>query len=124
MLLDHVILLLNIHENWMKHTLGYWENDKIWLDYKPVHMNTLNRYIGSDTHWACDFKRRYSISAQEGAWKHVNQALVLITLGGNDFVNNYYLQQDLASFLFQYVNYIISEYRLVWKFEGNEDYEE
>ncbi|KAL9317163.1 hypothetical protein ACSQ67_013680 [Phaseolus vulgaris] len=23
-----------------------------------------SRYIGCDTHWACDFKRRYSISAQ------------------------------------------------------------
>ncbi|KAJ1409323.1 hypothetical protein SESBI_22834 [Sesbania bispinosa] len=55
----------------------------------------------------------------EAAKIHVNRGLVLITLGGNDFVNNYYLvpiQQDLASFLSQdYVNYIISEYRLILK---------
>ncbi|POO02543.1 Succinate dehydrogenase, flavoprotein subunit [Trema orientale] len=29
-------------ENWMKHTLGYWENEKVRLDYRPVHMNTLD----------------------------------------------------------------------------------
>ncbi|KAL8250858.1 hypothetical protein R6Q59_034551 [Mikania micrantha] len=28
--------------NWMKHTLGYWENEKVRLDYRPVHMNTLD----------------------------------------------------------------------------------
>ncbi|KAK4416559.1 Succinate dehydrogenase [ubiquinone] flavoprotein subunit, mitochondrial [Sesamum alatum] len=28
-------------ENWMKHTLGYWENEKVRLDYRPVHMNNL-----------------------------------------------------------------------------------
>ncbi|GFY80388.1 succinate dehydrogenase 1-1 [Actinidia rufa] len=34
-------------ENWMKHTLGYWENDKVRLDYRPVHMNTLDDEIES-----------------------------------------------------------------------------
>lgn len=29
-------------EKWMKHTLGYWENDRVRLDYRPVHMNTLD----------------------------------------------------------------------------------
>ncbi|KAK3008667.1 hypothetical protein RJ639_015048 [Escallonia herrerae] len=29
-------------ENWMKHTLGYWEKEKVRLDYRPVHMNTLD----------------------------------------------------------------------------------
>ncbi|KAJ6398446.1 hypothetical protein OIU77_019277 [Salix suchowensis] len=29
-------------EKWMKHTLGYWENEKVRLDYRPVHMNTLD----------------------------------------------------------------------------------
>ncbi|KAK7353549.1 hypothetical protein VNO80_18999 [Phaseolus coccineus] len=28
----------------------------------------------------------FRIQVSEGAWKHVNQALVLITFGGNDFV--------------------------------------
>lgn len=47
----------------------------------------------------------------------VNQALVLITLGGNDFVNNYYLVPFSARSrqfsLPDYVRYIISEYRKV-----------
>ncbi|KAK1359974.1 Succinate dehydrogenase [ubiquinone] flavoprotein subunit, mitochondrial [Heracleum sosnowskyi] len=29
-------------EKWMKHSLGYWENEKVRLDYRPVHMNTLD----------------------------------------------------------------------------------
>lgn len=47
----------------------------------------------------------------------VNDALVLITLGGNDFVNNYYLVPFSARSrqfsLPDYVNYLISEYRKV-----------
>ncbi|KAL5711717.1 GDSL esterase/lipase ltl1 [Ranunculus cassubicifolius] len=47
----------------------------------------------------------------------VNQALVLITLGGNDFVNNYYLVPFSARSrqfaLPDYVQYIISEYRKI-----------
>ncbi|BAT94916.1 hypothetical protein LR48_Vigan845s004300 [Vigna angularis] len=58
------------------------------------------------------------IGAEE-AWRHVNQALVLITLGGNDFVNNYYLVPYSARSrqfsLPDYVIYIISEYRLILK---------
>ncbi|KAL9272282.1 GDSL esterase/lipase LTL1-like protein [Drosera capensis] len=52
-----------------------------------------------------------------GAQRLVNQALVLITLGGNDFVNNYYLVPYSArSRQFQlpdYVRYLISEYRKI-----------
>ncbi|KAL9436553.1 hypothetical protein AB3S75_022577 [Citrus x aurantiifolia] len=47
----------------------------------------------------------------------VNQALVLITLGGNDFVNNYYLVPFSARSrqfsLPDYVVYLISEYRKI-----------
>ncbi|KAF3452387.1 hypothetical protein FNV43_RR02820 [Rhamnella rubrinervis] len=47
----------------------------------------------------------------------VNQALVLITLGGNDFVNNYYLVPFSARSrqysLPDYVKYLISEYRKI-----------
>lgn len=47
----------------------------------------------------------------------VNQALVLITLGGNDFVNNYYLVPFSARSrqfsLPDYVRYLIREYRKV-----------
>uniref|UniRef100_A0A803KYD5 Succinate dehydrogenase [ubiquinone] flavoprotein subunit, mitochondrial n=1 Tax=Chenopodium quinoa TaxID=63459 RepID=A0A803KYD5_CHEQI len=34
-------------QNWMKHTLGYWENEKVRLDYRPVHMNTLDNEVES-----------------------------------------------------------------------------
>ncbi|XP_015058500.1 GDSL esterase/lipase At5g33370-like [Solanum pennellii] len=47
----------------------------------------------------------------------VNQALVLMTLGGNDFVNNYYLVPNSArsrQFSIQdYVPYLITEYRKI-----------
>jgi succinate dehydrogenase (ubiquinone) flavoprotein subunit len=31
-------------KNWMKHTLSYWDQTtgKVKLDYRPVHMNTLD----------------------------------------------------------------------------------
>lgn len=49
----------------------------------------------------------------------VNQALVLITLGGNDFVNNYYLVPFSARSrqfaLPDYVRYLISEYKKILK---------
>ncbi|KAK7364789.1 hypothetical protein VNO80_13531 [Phaseolus coccineus] len=45
----------------------------------------------------------------------VNESLVLITVGGNDFVNNYFLVPNSARSrqypLPQYVNYLISEYQ-------------
>lgn len=47
----------------------------------------------------------------------VNQALVLITLGGNDFVNNYYLVPNSIRSrqysLKDYVPFIVSEYRKI-----------
>ncbi|KAL6501195.1 hypothetical protein OROHE_025058 [Orobanche hederae] len=47
----------------------------------------------------------------------VNQALVLMTLGGNDFVNNYYLVPFSARSrqfsLPDYVTYLVSEYRKI-----------
>ncbi|KAK4282955.1 hypothetical protein QN277_014267 [Acacia crassicarpa] len=53
----------------------------------------------------------------EGARRLVNQALVLITLGGNDFVNNYYLVPYSARSrqfsLPDYVRYLVSEYRKI-----------
>ncbi|XP_027366715.1 GDSL esterase/lipase At5g33370-like isoform X2 [Abrus precatorius] len=54
---------------------------------------------------------------EEGARILVNKALILITLGGNDFVNNYYLVPYSARSrqfsLPDYVKYLISEYRQV-----------
>ncbi|KAK7344124.1 hypothetical protein VNO77_13424 [Canavalia gladiata] len=54
---------------------------------------------------------------EEGARIVVNRALVLITLGGNDFVNNYYLvpysPRSRQFSLPDYVTYLISEYRQI-----------
>lgn len=51
------------------------------------------------------------------AQKLVNEALILITLGGNDFVNNYYLVPFSARSrqfsLPDYVRYLISEYKKI-----------
>uniref|UniRef100_A0A6N2MB13 SGNH hydrolase-type esterase domain-containing protein n=1 Tax=Salix viminalis TaxID=40686 RepID=A0A6N2MB13_SALVM len=60
-------------------------------------------------------QRVSALIGAEQAKRLVNQALVLITVGGNDFVNNYYLvpysarsrQYDLPD----YVKFLISEYR-------------
>ncbi|KAI3458717.1 hypothetical protein Pfo_015380 [Paulownia fortunei] len=53
----------------------------------------------------------------EESQRLVNQALVLITLGGNDFVNNYYLVPFSARSrqfaLPDYVRYLISEYQKI-----------
>ncbi|KAJ7978205.1 GDSL esterase/lipase [Quillaja saponaria] len=62
------------------------------------------------------YQRRVSalIGAQQTK-RLVNQALVLITVGGNDFVNNYYLVPYSARSrqysLPNYVKYLVSEYR-------------
>ena len=49
----------------------------------------------------------------------VNEALVLVTLGGNDFVNNYYLVPYSARsrqyVLPEYVHYLIVEYKKILK---------
>lgn len=53
------------------------------------------------------------IGAQQ-AKRRVNEALILITVGGNDFVNNYYLVPFSARSrqynLPDYVKYVISEF--------------
>lgn len=65
-----------------------------------------------------EYQERLSLHiGAEGARNLVNRALVLITLGGNDFVNNYYLVPYSARSrqfsLPDYVRYLISEYRKV-----------
>jgi hypothetical protein len=58
-----------------------------------------------------------ALIGEDGAKKLVNQALFLITLGGNDFVNNYYLVPYSARSreyaLPDYVVFLISEYRKI-----------
>ena len=62
-------------------------------------------------------QRVSALIGPEQTQRLVNQALVLITLGGNDFVNNYYLVPFSARSrqfaLPNYVVYLISEYRKI-----------
>lgn len=61
-------------------------------------------------------KLRAQVGASQ-AMQIVSRALVLITLGGNDFVNNYYLipfsLRSLQFSLADYVRYLISEYKKI-----------
>jgi len=62
-------------------------------------------------------QRVSALIGESEARKLVNQGLTLITLGGNDFVNNYYLVPYSARSreyaLPDYVVFIISEYRKI-----------
>ncbi|KAK7295318.1 hypothetical protein RJT34_18224 [Clitoria ternatea] len=63
-----------------------------------------------------EYQRRVSALIGGSRTKRlVNQALVLITVGGNDFVNNYYLVESTARSrqyqLPDYVNFLISSYQ-------------
>lgn len=63
-----------------------------------------------------EYQRRLAALVGDAAARTlVNQALVLITVGGNDFVNNYYLVPFSARSrqfaLPDYVTYLISEYK-------------
>lgn len=74
--------------------------------------------IGQQLQYFQQYQTRVSgIIGPEETQRLVNQALVLITLGGNDFVNNYYLVPYSARSrqytLQDYVPFIISEYRKV-----------
>jgi hypothetical protein len=59
-------------------------------------------------------QRVAALIGEDEARQLVDQALVLITVGGNDFVNNYYLvpfsARSLQYSLPNYVKYLISEY--------------
>ncbi|CAH9073664.1 unnamed protein product [Cuscuta europaea] len=62
-------------------------------------------------------QRLSNLIGAEQAQNRVNKALVLITLGGNDFVNNYFLvpisARSLQFTISNYCRYLISEYRKV-----------
>ncbi|XP_020584102.1 GDSL esterase/lipase LTL1-like [Phalaenopsis equestris] len=62
-------------------------------------------------------ERVSSIIGPDQTQRLVNQALILITLGGNDFVNNYYLVPYSARSrefsLPDYAQYIVSEYKKI-----------
>ncbi|KAL0403537.1 UNVERIFIED_CONTAM: GDSL esterase/lipase [Sesamum radiatum] len=74
--------------------------------------------IGQQLQYFQQYQQRVSgLIGTEEAQRLVNQALVLITLGGNDFVNNYYLVPFSARSrqyaLPDYVPFLISEYRKI-----------
>lgn len=62
-------------------------------------------------------ERVSSLIGPQQAKKLVNDGIVLITLGGNDFINNYYLTpytvRSLQYSLPDYVQYVISEYKKI-----------
>ncbi|KAL2508001.1 GDSL esterase/lipase [Forsythia ovata] len=65
-----------------------------------------------------EYQQRVSaLVGEEQAQKLVNKALILITLGGNDFVNNYFLApitaRRLEYNLQDYSHYLIVEYRKI-----------
>ncbi|CAK9162292.1 unnamed protein product [Ilex paraguariensis] len=74
--------------------------------------------IGRQLEYFQQYQNRVSgLIGPEQTQRLVNQALVLITLGGNDFVNNYYLvplsARSRQFALPDYVPFLISEYRKI-----------
>lgn len=81
-----------------------------------VQLNIIR--ISQQLQYFMQYQRRVSaLIGEEETTRLVNEALVLITLGGNDFVNNYYLVPVSARSrqfsLPDYVVYLISEYRKI-----------
>ena len=62
-------------------------------------------------------KRVAALIGAEKTKKLINEALILITCGGNDFVNNYYLvRYSLRSFQYRlpdYVQLLVTEYEKI-----------
>uniref|UniRef100_A0A0D3F7N5 Uncharacterized protein n=1 Tax=Oryza barthii TaxID=65489 RepID=A0A0D3F7N5_9ORYZ len=74
--------------------------------------------IGDQLQYFREYQRKLrALVGEEQAKRTVNGALVLITLGGNDFVNNYYLVpmsvRSRQYAIQDYVPFIISEYRKI-----------
>ncbi|KAK3158461.1 hypothetical protein QOZ80_2AG0137530 [Eleusine coracana subsp. coracana] len=74
--------------------------------------------IGDQLEYFRQYQQKLSaLIGDEQVTQLVNQALVLITLGGNDFVNNYYLVpmsvRSRQYALPDYVRFIVSEYRKI-----------
>ncbi|KAL6634738.1 hypothetical protein ACP70R_027409 [Stipagrostis hirtigluma subsp. patula] len=74
--------------------------------------------IGDQLQYFQEYQQKLrALIGDEQATRLVNQALVLITLGGNDFVNNYFLvPMSVRSRQFalpDYVRFIVSEYRKI-----------
>ncbi|OIT00861.1 PREDICTED: GDSL esterase/lipase At5g33370-like [Nicotiana attenuata] len=74
--------------------------------------------IGQQLEYFAEYQKRVAaLVGTEKAKQLVKEALVLITLGGNDFVNNYYLVpfslRSTQYALPDYVTFVISEYKNV-----------
>ena len=74
--------------------------------------------IGDQLQYFREYQRKLrALVGEEQATQLVNQALVLITLGGNDFVNNYYLVpmsvRSRQYALPDYVRFLVAEYRKI-----------
>ncbi|KAJ1279990.1 hypothetical protein BS78_04G198000 [Paspalum vaginatum] len=74
--------------------------------------------IGDQLQYFREYQQKLrALVGEPQATQLVNQALVLITLGGNDFVNNYYLVpmsvRSRQYALPDYVRFIVSEYRKI-----------
>ncbi|KAM0839209.1 hypothetical protein ACQ4PT_060462 [Festuca glaucescens] len=74
--------------------------------------------IGDQLRYFGEYQRKLrAFAGEEQAARLVGGALVLITLGGNDFVNNYYLvpmsMRSRQYALPDYVRFIVSEYRKI-----------
>ena len=74
--------------------------------------------IGDQLQYFREYQRKLrALVGEPQATQLVNQALVLITLGGNDFVNNYFLVpmsvRSRQYALPDYVRFIVSEYRKI-----------
>jgi hypothetical protein len=86
------------------------------INYPTLQLNIIR--IGQQLQFFQQYQQRVSaLIGPEQAQRLVNEALVLMTLGGNDFVNNYYLVPFSARSrqfaLPDYVVYLISEYRKI-----------
>ncbi|VAI58522.1 unnamed protein product [Triticum turgidum subsp. durum] len=74
--------------------------------------------MGDQLRYFGEYQRKLrAFAGEEQAARLVSGALVLITLGGNDFVNNYYLvpmsMRSRQYTLPDYVRFIVSEYRKI-----------
>lgn len=90
----------------------------LYLSQFKLQVNIIRIYQQLD--YFAEYQQRLAALIGAGnAKKLVNDALVLITLGGNDFVNNYYLIPFSARSrqypLPNYIDFVISEYKKVLK---------
>ncbi|KAG6738386.1 hypothetical protein POTOM_058002 [Populus tomentosa] len=94
--------------------IGIRTADLMWPKMQKFQINIIRMY--RQLEYFQQYQQRVgALIGAEQAKRLVNQALVLITVGGNDFVNNYYLVPSSARSrqynLPDYVKYLISEYR-------------